>query len=219
MKNLSRAYNKDYFKALYGNIPFYEFYLQRKNVLVAKIIENYAKKGRLLDIGCGNGNILSYFSKKFKVFGLDISSYILKKAKEAVPSAKVKVCDIEKKDIPFKKKFDVIFLWNIIEHMKNPGKVLKRIGKNLGKNSIVVIHLPTINNLISALEYKVVWDWLIKEKTHIYRPSIKEFRKLLENSGYEILEEFSGQLLPLALTKNRLVMQCACQYMVIARKK
>ena len=173
----------------------------------------------MLDIGCGNGNALFHFSRNFKVYGLDISPYIIKEVKKSNSNINVKICDIEKSKVPFKEKFDVIFLWNIIEHMKNPGAVLKKLKKSLAKDGYVVIHLPTINNAISKIEYKILWDWLLKEKTHIFRPSINEFRSLLESCGYKIVEEFSGQFIPFALTKNKFIMQCACQYLVIARNR
>ncbi len=212
-------YNEEYFNFLYNKIPFYKWYLGRKNRLVGRVLQKYANKGNLLDIGCGDGNILFHFSKNFRVFGLDISPYIVKEIRKISPKIKVKVCDIEKENIPFNEKFDVIFLWNIGEHLKNPKAVLKKIKGHLKKDGYIVIHLPTINNILSRIEYRVLWDWLIREKTHIYRPSIKEFRNLLEATGYKIVEEFSGQLIPFALTKNRLIMHSACQYMVIAKKK
>lgn len=215
---MKKKYNEEYFKFLYNAIPFYKWYLHKKNKLVSKVLKKYARNGRLLDIGCGDGNILFHFSKNFEVFGLDISPYIVRQIKNTNPEIKVRVCDIEKNPIPFRKKFDVIFLWNIVEHLKNPKAVLKKIQKNLKKNGCIVVHLPTINNIFSRIEYTILWDWLIREKTHIYRPTIKDFRNLLESIGYKIVEEFSGQLIPFALTKNKLIMHSACQYLAIAKK-
>lgn len=217
--SMKKEYDEEYFEFLYNKIPFYKWYLHKKNRLVGKVLKKYVRKGRLLDIGCGDGNILFYFSGNFEVFGLDISPYIVRQIRKANPKIKVKVCDIEKNTIPFREKFDVIFLWNIVEHLKNPGAVLKKIQKNLKKDGCVVIHLPTINNIFSRIEYTILWDWLIREKTHIYRPSIREFRNLLQAAGYKIMEEFSGQLIPFALTKNKPIMHSACQYLVIAKEE
>jgi 2-polyprenyl-3-methyl-5-hydroxy-6-metoxy-1,4-benzoquinol methylase len=216
---MEEEYNKEYFEFLYNKIPFYKWYLYKKNKLIEKVVKRYCKKGNLLDIGCGDANLLLYFSKSFNVFGIDISRYIVEEVKKAYPKIKIKVCDIEKDAIPFKEKFDVIFLWNIVEHLKNPEKVLKKIKSYLKKDGYVVIHLPTINNIISKIEYILIWDLLTKEKTHIYRPSIKEFRNMLLSLNYEIIDEYSGQLIPFTLTKNRLIMNSACQYLVIVKKK
>jgi 2-polyprenyl-3-methyl-5-hydroxy-6-metoxy-1,4-benzoquinol methylase len=108
-------------------------------------------------------------------------------------------------------------MWNIVEHLNNPKDVLKKVKSYLKKQGYLVIHLPTINNVLSRIEYKIIWGWLTKEKTHIYRPSIKEFKKLLKDLSYEIIEEYSGQFIPFFLTRNKIVMNSACQYLVILK--
>ncbi len=214
------AYNKEYFDELYETkIPFYKWYLSRKNILIAKVLKKHIQSGTLLDIGCGDGSLMQCFSKDFDVYGIDISRYILNQIKKRNKRARVTVCDIEKQNIPFKQKFDVIFLWNIVEHFHNPLAVLKKIRKNLNRNGIIIIHLPTKNNILSRLQYWLVWDTLFHDPTHVYIKSIKEVNSMVQKAGYKIIDYYSGQFIPLFLTKNPLVLNSACQYLVFLKKK
>ena len=48
-----------------------------------KIKKIYKKKGKLLEIGCGSGALLKYFSKSMRVFGVDYSRELLNIAKKS----------------------------------------------------------------------------------------------------------------------------------------
>ena len=76
--------------------------------------------GKILDIGCGYGWILSSLNNKWKKFGIEKSKLASSKAS--------KYCKIISNDFnKFKtnKKFDVVLMIHVIEHLKEPEKVLK----------------------------------------------------------------------------------------------
>ena len=213
-------YDRKYFEELYGTkIPFYKKYLSKKNVLVEKALKRHVGKGRLLDVGCGDGSLMRFFSKDFEVYGIDISGYIIDSIKNRDGNARVEVCDIEKDAVPFKQEFDVIFMWNIVEHLHDPEAVLKKITENLTEEGMLVLHLPTKNNILSRFEYWLVWDMLFRDPTHIYIKPIKEVNKMIQDAGYEIIDYYSGQFIPFFLTKNPLILNSACQYLVFLKKK
>lgn len=95
------------------------------------LIRKFKKEGRLLDVGCAFGFFLKLAEKYgFQPFGIDISSYAVKKARKIV-KGKILQGDIEE-DIPFPDNFfDVITLFDILEHLKNPKRVLSQLKKKI----------------------------------------------------------------------------------------
>ena len=94
------------------------------------------KKGKILDIGCGNGRDSYFFNKKgFKVVGIDISQKAIQKnLKNKVKNLIFKKFDIGKNKI--KTKFEIIycrfFLHTIDETLENKLINLIRNAKNNG---------------------------------------------------------------------------------------
>ncbi len=95
------------------------------------------EKQSILDLGCGNGRLLSYLQKHgdFKYIGVDQSAGLLKHAKKNHPKAKFIEADISKKlDL---KPVDLIFAIASFHHippadqvktLKNWKKLLKKDG-------------------------------------------------------------------------------------------
>jgi SAM-dependent methyltransferase len=86
---------------------------------VLKYVGKYSPKAKnILELGTGNGKVLSFFPKKFNLFGLDVEENYLKLAKKKVPSAKLWKSSMH--DFKSKEKFDVIFsVFDSINFLKN----------------------------------------------------------------------------------------------------
>lgn len=78
----------------------------------------YDTKSDVLDLGCGNGRLLTFLRKKgYKSYlGVDQSVGLLKFARINFPDEDFKAFDFSKK-IPLKKKFDAIFLIASLHHI------------------------------------------------------------------------------------------------------
>ena len=82
------SYNKDYFlnnpyqKTVFFGWKRYfdQYYWARK--FYSKVIKRYKKNGRLLEIGCGFGDLLKLLEKDFATFGIDISNYAISLAQK-----------------------------------------------------------------------------------------------------------------------------------------
>src|SRR3989338_5337005 len=75
-------------------------------------IYNYIKKkgngGRLLDIGCGLGLFLTFVEPYFETYGIDISFYATRLAKQNASMSKIFTADISK-PLSFKNNyFDIV---------------------------------------------------------------------------------------------------------------
>ncbi len=116
-------------------------------VRIDQIVRLSGSGNDILDIGCGTGAIGKRLMENGnRVWGLDISSGAVKRAKQAGINAKV--CDIEKEEIPFaKKKFDGIILAEIIEHVFDTDALLERIVKRIKPGGFLIVTTPNIATL------------------------------------------------------------------------
>ncbi|MBI5145157.1 MAG: class I SAM-dependent methyltransferase [Candidatus Omnitrophica bacterium] len=126
---------------------------QKKNYLLEKvkdILEGEEGRGRLLDIGCGDGDYAKMaLGLGFKVVAADIDQDRFRYRNEI----EFRNCDVTK-EIPFPdNSFDYILFLEIIEHLKNPYIVLSEVNRILKSNGTLILSTPNILNLKSRLRY------------------------------------------------------------------
>lgn len=185
------SYN--YEKVLFGRkenldfSPFYPGYFHLSSAFSAL----RGKKGKLLDVGCGQGAvskvIKSYFPQ-FEVSGIDVSKASLKQA--GINPSDVNFRYGSAYRIPFKNAtFDVVASFDVMEHLDTPAKALKEIGRVLKKGGTFILSCPTEGN-ISTL-HGFIWRVFrinLKEKHvgHVQMYTFAELSHLLENEGLKI---------------------------------
>jgi len=150
----------------------------RMTYILEQINNRKIKNLKILDVGCGGGIICEPLARLgAKVTGIDFAPNNIKAAKIHSKKNKLKINyiykDIEKSKLD--EKFDLILMFEVLEHLDNWKKTIKNVKKNLNKNGIIII--STINrNLISKLfAIKVaenILNWIPKG-THDYNKLIK----------------------------------------------
>ncbi|MFH1280548.1 MAG: class I SAM-dependent methyltransferase [Candidatus Beckwithbacteria bacterium] len=119
---------------------FNAFVLARYQQVLGQIPSN--KNLKFLDIGCGDGVLLYLISQKTKaqLFGIDSDSDSLKTAKSKVNA---KFFQASAYKLPFKtQSFDIVIASEIIEHLKNPEKMLSEIKRVLKPKGLSLITTP-----------------------------------------------------------------------------
>ena len=98
----------------------------------------------VMDFGCGQGSLLSVLTEVFRVSnlsGCDISNKLCENARIKVPSADIRVADLE--DLPFNDdSIDCGFATEVLEHMETPVKALKEIHEYLSLTQDFLSHCP-----------------------------------------------------------------------------
>ena len=122
----------------------------QKNIIDSLRIK---KNSKILDVGCGTGNLLSMLSEKDKslaLYGIDISTKMLKSAGMKLKGrANLKIMPIEK--LGYRNKFDYIFSVDSFHHYYNQDEALNRMFfalKNGGNIVVVDIDFGTVFNWI-----------------------------------------------------------------------
>jgi len=109
-------------------------------------------KGKVLDIGCGIGDMLSF---RPNTIGLDINplnvNYCKKKKLEAYL--------MKNGRIPFEdQSFDSLLLDNVLEHIDTPTLLFKEIKRVLKPDGILLIGVPGISGFESDTDHKKFYD-------------------------------------------------------------
>lgn len=95
---------------------------------------------KVLDVGCGFGNLLEFLPKNISYVGIDISQNYINYAKKRYKSRGRFICaDVTKLDLN-REKFDVIFIGNLFHHLPDNAveKVLKSLLHLIKKETVVV---------------------------------------------------------------------------------
>jgi 2-polyprenyl-3-methyl-5-hydroxy-6-metoxy-1,4-benzoquinol methylase len=120
-----------------------------------KVIKKYKVKlanSSVLDFGCGTGETTLYTIGKYNAPAVHCVDYnqtrlnVLKKALLEYPNKKHRVT-VEQADVNIFleqniKKYDVIFAFEIIEHLQNPDNVMKQLKDILSPNGILIGTVP-----------------------------------------------------------------------------
>lgn len=128
---------------------------------------NISEGMRVLDVGCGRGEILIHCAKKgAEAVGIDYASAAIKLAEQALsrqPETIQKKIKLIQKDIcylPFSdESFDRIFFLDVIEHLtaEQEERVLREIKRVLKKGGFLILHTWP-NELYNKIGYPL-WTW------------------------------------------------------------
>ena len=124
-------------------------YMKKYNELLfskyMKIIINDLgyKSGKIIDIGCGPGVFLDFIKKNYPLYDLYASEYIsyTKNIIEKIIPKKNFYFQEDIKNFP-KNYFDIIFLWGVLEHVRNPVSFLEICKKILKKKGVIIFLIP-----------------------------------------------------------------------------
>lgn len=146
-------------------------------------MKQYLAAGKYLDIGCGLGYSLeTAMNLGWQSYGLEVSNKIAKITQKRF-AKKIFVGLLEKSKIPHN-FFNLISLFDVIEHFNNPLKCLTLINNLLVKDGYLMIVTPDINSLTAKL-FKTYWPHFLPE--HLTYFSCITLKKSLEKSGFETL--------------------------------
>lgn len=132
---------EEYLSIIYSDKrrPFSDY----NDKLAHHILFDLLKKnsGKLLDVGCGRGDMLKSFEKlKLDVVGADISD----EAEKLCKPIKVYKENLEEGIKNFNSnEFDIVFSKSLIEHLKNPLNFLKSCKELVKHDGSVVIMTPS----------------------------------------------------------------------------
>lgn len=149
------------------------------------------KNERILDLGCGSGQLsfkISEFTKE--IIGMDKSAEMIADAKLKFPNIEFRVGDAA--NFQFDKNFDSIFSNATLHWVKDSKNAIKCMHQNLNPNGKIVVEFggkgnvqTIVNQLRTSLKNR---GYIEQSELNLwYFPSIGEYTSELEKEGFSVL--------------------------------
>ena len=193
-------------RALHSGHPMQRFWHRGKLMMIDELIRPHLKAGsRLLEIGCGAGNLLLQATVKGSYpVALDLSMQALnfvrsrlEEAKSSVEAPGAFVCTQAVGEcLPFaEQSFDCILISEVIEHLEAPQSSIREAVRVLRAGGRLLITTPNYRSFWPVMEWAV--DRLdmapkMAGEQHISRFYPSSLQKLLRELGLTI--EYAGSM-------------------------
>jgi ubiquinone/menaquinone biosynthesis C-methylase UbiE len=162
----------------------WEFRLNRINKL--------KPNGKLLDVGCGEGLFLKLAQKiGWQVSGTEVSSYASKFASNIL-GAEIFCGQLHQRHFA-DNSFDVVTMWHVLEHVKDPKGYLREIYRIMKPGGLLVLAVPNVNNFVMQSAYRVMRHRKLKlfsindKEVHLYHFSTKTIGAYYDRTGFDCL--------------------------------
>lgn len=146
--------------------------------------------GRVLDIGFGLGHLLKRLEPHFETYGLDISNYAIKQARQVLSTTKLYQQDATDLSMFVDEFFDGIVAIHLLEHLDSSSlaKCLAEIHRVLKPQGMFVVGTP---NLLSPCIRQRGSDWYgFRDKTHVSLHTPAEWEEILRSQGFKVLKVY-----------------------------
>ncbi len=187
-----------------------------RNKKLWPLLNNYLElvedKSSVLDIGCGNGRILSVLkNKEIDYLGCDQSSNLIEIAKQNWPQYSFFESSLPRLNNLEDKKYNYIFLIAVLHHLpghENRLLALRNIKKYLKSDGELIL---SVWRLLNIKKRQLLWQWFkflfsnkldygdlifpwksaqgqIISQRYYHRFSLKNLKKLSKEAGFNIKE-------------------------------
>jgi glycosyltransferase involved in cell wall biosynthesis len=190
-QTISSAWKYPEFKEYWVNYPLKNAQYSSHDIVIQKLHGPL----KILDIGCGQGFLAERLSEKgCEVTGVDS----IEKPQRLSSMQSYLSCDLNHGFKDIKKNlrsgyYDVILLLDILEHLTNPGYILKEIRNLLNPSGYLIASFPNVANISVRLKLLFGrWDYAdrgILDRTHVHFYTRKTSLSLIKNYEYKVINQ------------------------------
>lgn len=146
----------------------------------------------VLDVGCSAGGLAGVLVARGAVVdGIEFDPEAALEARSVCRT--VLSGDLEAMELALpESEYDVALLGDIVEHLRDPAAVLRRLRPHLKPGGRIVVSTPNIANWsMRLLHLAGRWDYAdrgIMDRTHLRFFTHRTVRRMVEEGGFEVLE-------------------------------
>jgi SAM-dependent methyltransferase len=170
------------------------WFLARREIVLA-VAERFVPAGSpVLDLGCGTGFVLSGLKDRYRAFGLDLSPMAVELCRKR-GLACVALGSTDDLSAVAARRFQAVFLLDVIEHLDDDLRALQRAACVLEPGGVVIITVPA---------FMFLWSPHDEVNEHRRRYTRKPLAELLTRAGFEVeqVSYANTNLFPLAVLRR-----------------
>ncbi len=153
-------------------------------------IKQYIPSGKILDVGCATGYFLEAAQQiGFEPYGVEFSEYSSSIAKKKFGEQKIFSGTLEESNFP-DSAFDVITMFDLIEHVCIPEQTLTKAASLLNKNGIIAIMTPDTKTISNNLMGK---RWTHYKLEHFFYFSRSSINYIANRCGLDVVHYERGK--------------------------
>ena len=196
----SGGYDPLAFKHLF-EVEDRHFWFRSRNRIIATVVEQITaglpSGYRMLEVGCGTGNVLRVLGQACEhgtVVGMDLFAEGLEYARRRTS------CSLVQGDVhmrSFRTEFDVIGLFDVLEHLADDVQVLRELHAMLTEEGALIL---------TVRAHASLWSYFDESSRHCRRYELPDLKEKLIGAGYhvEYLTQYMAIIFPLIWLGRRL---------------
>lgn len=159
------------------------------------LLSQIPDRSRVLELGCATGYMGKYLSekKKCQMVGIEADPAAAEAARPYYEKLYTGDLDDPKTYAALSGQFQIILCAAVLEHLRQPGQVLKALSQHLAPNGQIVISLPNIAHksiraklLTGRFDYA---DYGILDRTHLRFFTWESCEKMIAEAHLKVIEK------------------------------
>jgi SAM-dependent methyltransferase len=148
--------------------------------------------GDILDLGCGHAEVTQLLEEAQSYIGIEQDVNLISWLEENFPSRKFYQRDLDCEDLDIPGRFDTILMVALIEHLRNPERLLSQLPGYLKDEGKLVITTPTpFGDRIHRIGARLGFFSMIAVRDHETIYTKTKLRSLLEKNGFALIHHRS----------------------------
>jgi 2-polyprenyl-3-methyl-5-hydroxy-6-metoxy-1,4-benzoquinol methylase len=185
------SFDENYFSThTYENITFAKYSMYWwSNRFYAILARRHGKRGaRLLEVGSGMGHLVGQLEDSFETVGIDVNPWAVQQAKKVARQTALQTASAE--ELPFRdNSFDVVIIKHIVEHLPNPEKAIREIGRVTASGGTLILSTPNLDSLLKPWKGE---RWIgYQDPTHISLWKPAEWLETIRGAGFTLKRVFA----------------------------
>ena len=150
-------------------------------------VSNNKSSGRWLDVGCGNGRILQEASRwdKWDLYGLEPIAEVARQTQEKL-NIPIYPHTFEQLEVSKDTKFDIITMWDVLEHLPSPTQSIERVSNLLNDNGVFILSIPNYQSIDRKIFGKYWIGYDLPRHLYVYPHDI--LRQMFEKVGMRLVK-------------------------------
>ncbi len=183
-----KAFNNSSLEVQEADQEFHDAHREDIAVKITEILGRSLNTLSILDIGCGWGQTLQYLAKKgARCSGFDPApeavAYVQSQGLECVRAG------MESMDVFQGRRFDVVLMMNVLEHLADPVRVVNEIiSTALAEGGVLIIEVPNDFNAfqMAAQQLHGLPEWWVAPPAHLNYFDADSLAALLKGAGLAV---------------------------------